>query len=139
MERPKVGVGLLLVKGDEILLGKRKNAHGDGEFGGPGGHLEAGETIEQCVLRELKEEAGADIRIKELGFLCFINMRRYLPKHYAHIHMVAQWSNGSPINMEPEVRESWEWYNMNDLPQPQFGTTEQAVEAYKTGKTFFEN
>jgi 8-oxo-dGTP diphosphatase len=137
-ERPKVGVGLLVVRDNEILLGMRKNAHGDGEYGGPGGHLELGETIEECVQRELVEEAGSDIRIKKLGFLCFINLRQYMPKHYAHIHMVAEWERGEPQNTEPDVRESWGWYELDHLPQPLFGTTNQAVEAYKTGKNFFE-
>lgn len=137
-ERPKVGVGLMVVKGEKILLGKRAGVHGDGEYGGPGGHLELGETIEECVLRELSEEAGPALKIKELGFLCFINMRRYMPKHYAHIHMVAEWKSGEPINMEPDKRESWDWFDIDSLPHPLFGTTDYAIEAYKTGKTFFE-
>jgi 8-oxo-dGTP diphosphatase len=136
--RPRVGVGLLVTKGNKILLGKRKGSHGEGEYAGPGGHLELGETIEKCVLRELKEEAGPDIKIKNLGFLCFINMRRYLPKHYAHIHMSAEWQSGQPINAEPEMSEGWDWYDLNNLPIPLFGTMPEAVEAYKTKKDFFE-
>ncbi|MBX4191159.1 NUDIX domain-containing protein [Candidatus Saccharibacteria bacterium] len=136
--RPQVGVGLLVVKDGQILLGRRKNAHGDGEYGGPGGHLELGETIEECAKRELAEEAGSNIKIKNLRFLCFINLRKYMPKHYAHIHMMAEWRSGEPQNLEPEVRESWAWYSIDDLPQPLFGTTNQAVDAYKTGKNFFE-
>lgn len=139
MNRPKVGVGLLIVKnGNQMLLGKRLSAHGDGEYGGPGGHLELGETIEECVRRELSEEAGSNVKIKNLSFLCFINLRKYMPKHYAHIHMVAEWQSGDAQNTEPEVREPWDWYDVDDLPSPLFGTTRQAVEAYKTGKNFFE-
>lgn len=139
MGRPQVGVGLLLLKDRKALLGKRLNAHGDGEYGGPGGHLELGETIKQCVLRELEEEAGSNIKIKKLVFLCLINLRRYSPKHYAHIHMVAEWESGEPKNMEPDKREAWKWYDIGNLPSPLFGTTEEAIEAYKTGKNFFEN
>lgn len=51
--RPEVGVGLLIVKDDLILLGKRLASHGTGSYGGPGGHLEHGESIEDCILREL--------------------------------------------------------------------------------------
>jgi 8-oxo-dGTP diphosphatase len=137
-QRPQVGVGLLIIKGGKILLGKRKSAHGDGEYGGPGGHLELGETIEQCILRELSEEAGTDLKISNLKFLCFINLRKYMPKHYAHIHMIAEWNSGEAQNTEPDVRELWDWYDIDSLPQPLFGTTNQAVEAYKTGKNFFE-
>jgi 8-oxo-dGTP diphosphatase len=132
MERPLVGVGLLVVKGEQILLGNRKGAHGAGEYAGPGGHLEHGETIDECVMRELEEEAGPDIRIKNLGFLCFINLRKYLPKHYAHIHMVADWGSGEPSIMEPDKQAG-------RSEEPLFGTTQEAVEAYKTGKNFFES
>lgn len=133
-----VGVGLMVIKDGRILMGRRKGSHGADEYGGPGGHLETGETIEQCALRELAEEAGPDIKVKNLGFLCLLNMRRYLPKHYAHIQMVAEWESGEPRNMEPEKRESWDWYDINNLPQPLFGTTPTAVIAYQTGQKFFE-
>lgn len=139
MERPLVGVGLLVVKGGkEILLGTRKGSHGQGEHAGPGGHLEIGETIEECARRELAEEAGPDIKVKNLGFLCFINLRRYMPKHYAHIHMIAEWESGEPKLMEPDKQEGWGWYGIDDLPRPLFGTMPEAIEAYKTGKNFFE-
>lgn len=59
----KVGVGVLVVKGNKVLLGKRKNAHGADEYGGPGGHLEYGETIEQTALREIGEECGIKSKI----------------------------------------------------------------------------
>ena len=137
--RPRVGVGLLIVRGDEILLGKRRGSHGKGEYAGPGGHLELGETVEECIERELKEEAGPDIRIRNLGFLCFINLRKYLPKHYAHIHMSAEWQAGEPIIMEPEKNAGWSWYDIDSLPSPLFGTMSEAVEAFKTGKKFFES
>ena len=38
-ERPKVGVGLLIIKDGKVLLAKRKNAHGEGTWGSVGGHL----------------------------------------------------------------------------------------------------
>lgn len=137
-QRPQVGVGLLVVRGEEILLGTRKGSHGAGELAGPGGHLELGESIEECALRELKEETGSDLIVKNLGFLCFINLRRYMPKHYAHVHMVAQWESGEPKIMEPDKQEGWGWYPIDDLPQLLFGTMPEAVEAYKTGRKFFE-
>jgi 8-oxo-dGTP diphosphatase len=136
--RPKAGIGILIVKGNKILLGKRKGSHGEGEYASPGGHLELNESIEDCVLREIAEETGLDLKIKDLKFLCAINLRRYAPKHYLHLSMVADWKDGEPKIMEPDKQESWEWFSLNDLPTPLFGTTPITIEAYKTGKTFFE-
>jgi 8-oxo-dGTP diphosphatase len=59
--RPKVGIGILVFKDGKILLGKRKEAHGKGEYASPGGHLDFGESIEDCAKREVKEEVGIDI------------------------------------------------------------------------------
>lgn len=39
---PKVGIGVIVRKDNQILLGKRKNSHGDGCWAFPGGHLEYG-------------------------------------------------------------------------------------------------
>ena len=40
--RPKVGVGIVVIKDDLILFGRRKGAHGAGDCSFPGGHLEYG-------------------------------------------------------------------------------------------------
>ena len=137
-ERPKVGVGVFLVKdGKQILLGKRKAAHGSGEYALPGGHLELGESFEECALRELAEEAGSNIKVKKVSFLCLTNLRRYAPKHYADIGVLAEWKSGNPTVMEPDKKEDWQWYDLDDLPQPLFGCTDNYIEAYRTGKVYF--
>ncbi len=136
--RPKVGIGIWVVRDGKLLLGKRKGSHGAGEYASPGGHLELGESIEDCVLRELAEEAGPDLKIKNLRFLCVINLRKYTPKHYLHISMIADWQSGEPKVMEPEKQESWSWYDLKDLFSPTFGTAKENLEALKSGKIFFE-
>lgn len=64
-ERPKVGIGVIVRKEGKVLLGKRKNSHGAGSWAFPGGHLEYGESWEECARREVKEETG--IAIKNMG------------------------------------------------------------------------
>ena len=61
---PKVGVGVIVVRDGKVLAGKRKNAHGDGAWSFPGGHLELNEGVEECAKREVFEETGA--RVKNL-------------------------------------------------------------------------
>ncbi len=55
MERPKVGVGVIVVKEGKVLLLQRKNSHGSGTWCFPGGHLEYGESLEECAKREVLE------------------------------------------------------------------------------------
>jgi 8-oxo-dGTP diphosphatase len=134
---PKVGLGLLVVKDGMVLMGQRKSSHGSGEFGGPGGHLEHGESFEECILRELAEEAGKEFKIKNLRLLCVTNMTKYMPKHYVDIGMIAEWESGEPIVGEPHKLVSWDWYSPDKMPNPLFGCVQNYIEAYKTGKNYF--
>lgn len=50
---------LILNEDDEIFL--MKSPKWDGQYLVPGGHVEKGEKIEDCVRREVKEEVGLDV------------------------------------------------------------------------------
>lgn len=52
------GVGVLVVKNGEILVGVRKEGFCTGLVCGPGGHIEDGETPEEAAIRETQEEFG---------------------------------------------------------------------------------
>jgi len=131
----KVGIGLFIVKDGKVLLGKRKGSHGENEYGGPGGHLEYGETAEQTAYREVEEECG--IKIKNLQLLCVSDLLTYLPKHYIDIGFSAEWESGEPKVLEPEKLESWDWYDIDNLPGKLFGCVSAYAESYKTGKKYF--
>lgn len=55
-----VGINVLVIRGNKILLGKRKNKVGDGDgtWGLPGGYFEHNENMQQAAARELLEETG---------------------------------------------------------------------------------
>lgn len=57
-EAPRVGVGMVLLRGDEVLLVRRAKPPGAGQWNLPGGAQELGETAEECARRELFEETG---------------------------------------------------------------------------------
>ena len=132
---PKVGVGLLIFKGDKVLMGKRKNAHGEGFYCGPGGHLEYLETIEDCAIRETREETG--LEIANVRFVCMGNLLVFKPKHYIDIAVAADWASGEPQNLEPEKREGWGWYSVDALPSPLWPAEELYFQALKTGNPYF--
>ncbi|PIR04083.1 MAG: DNA mismatch repair protein MutT [Candidatus Magasanikbacteria bacterium CG11_big_fil_rev_8_21_14_0_20_39_34] len=135
--RPKVGIGVMILKDDKVLIGKRKNSHGTGEYAWPGGHLEYMESIVDCAKREAMEEAG--IEIENVRFLRLLNLKNYAPKHYVDIALIADWKSGEPKVLEPEKCEFWDWYPMDNLPQPTFAALDTYFEALKTGKNFFDN
>ncbi len=110
---------------------------GGGEWSFPGGHLEFGESIENCARRETREEAG--IEIKNVRFLFFKNMTQYTSKHYSHIGVVADFKSGKPKNLEPEKGGDWGWYSIDNLPRPLFGSIEDTLVSCITGRNFFDS
>lgn len=132
----KVGIGVLVFKDGQVLLSKRKGSHGAGEYAFPGGHLELGESFEECARRECREEAG--IEIKNIRFLRLLNLKKYPGKHYVDIGLVAEWESGNPQVKELEKAEGWGWYDLDKLPQPMFQTIDSYLEALKTGRNFFD-
>lgn len=64
-ERPLVGVGAVIICKGKILLEKRGNDLGKGKWSIPSGLVELGETTEQTVIREVKEETGIDVEKPE--------------------------------------------------------------------------
>jgi len=138
-QRAQVGVGLIVIKGNKVLLGRRKGSHGAGEYAGAGGHLEYMESFEQTAIRELAEEAGPGLKVTKPEFLCLNNLTEYAPKHYVDIAMVSKWISGEPRVMEPDKLESWDWYDIDNLPSPLFNVIDNYITAYKTGQKYFEN
>jgi 8-oxo-dGTP diphosphatase len=132
----KVGVGVMIIKDGKVLLGKRKGSHGAGEYAWPGGHLEYMESIVDCTKREVAEETG--MKIKNVRFLRLYNLKEYAPKHHVDIGMIAEWAKGEPEVREPDRIDSWAWYDMDKLPQPLFSTIPSYIEAYRTGRNFFD-
>jgi len=116
-ERPTVGVLVIVIKNGKILLGKRRNAHGEGAWCYPGGHLEYGESWEKCSQREVIEEIG--IEIKNLRFGTATNdIFENVQKHSIDICMVADFASGEVKVMEPHKCEEWKWFEWDKLPQP---------------------
>lgn len=132
---PKGAVAVMVMKDGKTLLRERKNTHGAGEYAFPGGKLELGESFEECARRETREEAG--IEIKNIRFLRLLNFKFY-GKHFVDIAVVAEWASGEPKNLEPEKSGEWDWYPLDKLPQPLFKGCFSCIEAYKTGKNYFD-
>lgn len=118
-KRPKVGIGVIIIKDGNILLGKRKNAHGEGSWSFPGGHLEFNETWEDCADRETMEETGLGITNIRFG-TATNDIFKVEDKHYITIFMLADYHSGEARVMEPDKCEGWKWFNWDKLPRPIF-------------------
>ena len=120
-EKPKVGIGVLIFdKKERVLLGKRKNSHGNLSWAPPGGHLEFGEEFEDCAIREVEEETGVTIASPKL-FSVTNDFFKKDNKHYVSIIMKAIFPEGQEIkNLEPHKTDGWNWFSLDDLPENLF-------------------
>lgn len=118
-KKPLIGVGVLILKGDLILMSKRQTSHGTGFWAFPGGHLEFNETVEECVKRELFEETGlvAKTIIKGPWKEAFFESDS---KHYINLFGIVREFSGSLENKEPQKSSEWKWFPIDQLPSPLF-------------------
>lgn len=121
MNRPQVGVTVVIVKDGKIALGKRLKAYGYGQWQFAGGHLEMNETPEECAIRETFEETG--LTVKNPKFLYFKNVINKEHKtHYCVLVYGVEWESGEFFISEEEKDkvEAWEWFDLDKVPSPRF-------------------
>ncbi|MCC2646130.1 MAG: ADP-ribose pyrophosphatase [Rickettsiaceae bacterium] len=121
MKVVRVGVGVLIFNNlGEILLGLRLNSHGENTWAPPGGHLEMGESFEQCAIREVLEETG--LNIDGIKIITVTNDIFAPDKHYVTIISKTSIREGRihvPV-LEPLKCLEWKWFALEALPDPLF-------------------
>ncbi len=65
-DRPLVGVGAIIFNGNKVLLVKRGQRPALGKWSIPGGLVELGESLDSAVRREVREEVGLEVKVKDL-------------------------------------------------------------------------
>jgi len=98
--QPVVGVGGIVIKDQSILLIRRGNPPSRGQWGVPGGCLELGETLEEGVAREVREECGIEIKVGDL-FDVFEVVEKddsgSVEFHYVLLDFMAEHVSGTPV------------------------------------------
>jgi 8-oxo-dGTP diphosphatase len=128
---PRVGVGVLLVDdGSRVLLTLRILPPEAGCWSIVGEKLDYLESLEQCAVREAREEVGVDIAIRSL--LCVTEHRLPLEhQHWISPAFLARVLCGTPSNCEPEKTQEVRWFPLAALPPNLTMTARNAIEAYK--------
>lgn len=89
-------VGVVCLRGGEVLLIRRGTPPRQGEWSLPGGRIEPGERTVDAALRELREETGVEAEIT--GLLDVVDgIFPEAGRHYVLIDYAARWRSGEPV------------------------------------------
>jgi ADP-ribose pyrophosphatase YjhB (NUDIX family) len=116
-ERPIVGVGGILIRGDEVLLVQRGKEPGLGEWSIPGGAVRTGETLREAVIREVLEETHLEIEpltlVKVLERI-FRDPEGRVAYHYVLVDFLCRYEGGE-LQPDTDARDA-RFVPLSDLP-----------------------
>jgi 8-oxo-dGTP diphosphatase len=97
---PSIGIGIILLRGDDVLLIRRGRPPGAGQWSLPGGKQELGETAEAAARRELLEETG--LTCSKLTMVAYADSITYdttggVEYHYTILDFAGRYEGGEPI------------------------------------------
>ncbi len=134
-ELPRIRLTGILLEGDRILLVK-ESLRERSRWNLPGGGLELGETIEEGLRRELREETGLEVQVDELLYVTdrFKRLGRHVVDLCFRIHRVSGTASaqgaGEGGETPAEVSEV-RMVALDDLPT--FGLSEKFVRLVRDG------
>jgi 8-oxo-dGTP diphosphatase len=96
-DRPVVGVGAVIFRGEEVLLVRRGQEPAKGSWSLPGGVVELGETLEAAIVREVREETGLAVEVLGITAVLeriFRDDNDNIPYHYVLVDFACKYLSG---------------------------------------------
>lgn len=102
--------------GRQILLTRRRNtSYMDGWYSLPGGHMEENETLQDCAVREIKEETDLLIKAPELELYCVYQNQNTPDRQYlGFIFRTAKWYGIAGV--KEEKSDDVRFFDIKHLP-----------------------
>jgi ADP-ribose pyrophosphatase YjhB (NUDIX family) len=117
-ERPVVGVGAVVWRGERVLLIRRGRPPRLGQWSLPGGAQQVGETLEDAIRREVREETG--LELSSLSFLATVDLIDHDPEggvryHYTLLDYTAEALDGEPVPGDDAAATAW--FGLSELAE----------------------
>ena len=117
----EVSAGLIFRVGKLLITQRHADAHLGGLWEFPGGKRETGESFEQCLARELREELGVDVTVGEL----FESVTHAYPeKTVALRFFLCRLERGEP---QPLGCAAVKWVNLGELDAHEFPAADASL------------
>ncbi|HET9615765.1 MAG TPA: NUDIX hydrolase [Pseudolabrys sp.] len=115
-QRPFLAVSAAILRGGKVLIVRRARKPALGVYTLPGGVVEAGETLEEAVRREVREETALDIEPVTLSGhreVVIRDAQGRTERHFVILCFAARWLSGEP-QLNDELDEA-RWIDPADL------------------------
>jgi 8-oxo-dGTP diphosphatase len=136
----RIGCEAYIVREGKLLLGKRgKKAKGPwhGTWALPGGHLDFLERADEGIVREIQEELGIQVDPSDVERITVTDdLRLERSEHYIRLTFRVDIGDATPRRMEPEMREEWSWFALDDLPENIFPFHQKIFETLHTRRIY---
>jgi 8-oxo-dGTP diphosphatase len=130
----KTSTAIIPYTDNKILLIKRNTHPFVGFWALPGGRMDPGETIEQTVVREVKEETGLDVKIVRIvGEYVERGAREEIEYEYYPTCFVVEPVGGELKKQDSEIQEM-KLFSLDALPKPLAFEHEKMLEDYVQAK-----
>jgi 8-oxo-dGTP diphosphatase len=109
-KRPFLAVSAAILRDGKVLIVRRARKPALGVYTLPGGVVEAGETLEQAIVREVKEETALDIAPVTLAGHREVVIRDddgRVERHFVILCFAARWLGGEPALNEELDEARW--------------------------------
>lgn len=109
-DRPIIGVGVIVFRGDDVLLIRRSKPPNKGGISLPGGGQQLGETVREAAAREVMEETGLEVAITHLVDVVDVIHGDVVGRtkfHYTLVDFAAEWQAGEPVAGDDAAEAFW--------------------------------
>ncbi len=106
--RPYLAVSAAIFRDDRVLIVRRARPPAQGIYTLPGGGVELGETLEEAVVREVREETALEVRpIALAGYRQAIarDAKGGVERHFVILPFAARWISGE-VSLNEELAEA---------------------------------
>jgi len=117
---------VFLCKDNKVLLARRfQTGYKDGQYSTMAGHVEPNETIVDCAIREVKEEAVVAVKAENLKL--FHIMNRHSDYDYLDFFFSCKKWEGKPQIGEPNLCDDLSWCEIDKLPDNTIDYVKEAL------------